>query len=52
MRQCKHHKGFFLEEGTPFCEKCHEELKKTSERLKDIFSRIDYDKIFKNSRKK
>ena len=47
--KCRHH-GLCLEDGSKFCPQCHIDLELTKEKIMSAFSRIDIDKILKETK--
>jgi hypothetical protein len=45
---CRHHGLPFLDGG--FCKECKKDLDKSSKKIKDIFSRVDFDKVFQEKK--
>jgi hypothetical protein len=52
QKQCEHHSGFYPNTGHKFCPRCEEDLERSRVRIKNIFSRIDFDKVFNDLDKK
>ena len=47
-KECKHHKGQYTFGNNKFCKLCLLDLDLSKSRILNAFSRVDFDKVFKD----